>query len=84
MVTGQEEKMIEHFGEKAGKALSAHKDRIMELEAERNVYKAMLERCGVDPATGEPVVHGVTATQAETDEYEAMLKKHKERVKADA
>jgi hypothetical protein len=51
---------------------------IEKLEAERDMYKAMLERCGMDPATGESVVRGVTATQAETDEYEAMLKKHRE------
>lgn len=58
-------------------------DFIAELKAERDMYKAMLERCGMDPATGEPVVHGVTATQAETDEYNAMLKKHKENLKPD-
>lgn len=53
--------------------------KIMEtVRAERDIYRAMLEHCGIDSATGEPAVRSVTKTQAEQDEYDAMIKKHKE------
>jgi hypothetical protein len=47
------------------------------VQEERDVYKAMLEHCGIDPATGEPVTVATTKTQAEQDEYDAMIKRHK-------
>jgi len=45
--------------------------------ATRDVYRAMLEHCGIDPNTGEPAVRSRTKTQSEQDDYDAMIKKHK-------
>lgn len=61
-------------------AIQAYCDSENEMKATRDVYKAMLEHCGIDPNTGEPVVVGRTKTQSEQDDYDALVKRHKEAI----